>query len=281
VDPFLTAFGKSLFDLRGRFPAKTKLFGKIKMELDISDKTQRSVFSQKCYETGFSRYIISLLKHGDVFVDIGANAGYFTVLSASLVGEKGRVLAVEPELKNFNSLKRNVEINHYKNVILHRGALGSSSGSLTLHINPLNHGGNSLLPFDRYKSGNKLFTKEEIASRFGSSQLSEKVSVTTLDSLIEKHQIQKIAIMKIDVEGFEKGVLLGAKKVLSSGIVQNVMCEVNNNETRQEVFDLFKKNGYQPHRLLFAGKPEKISSDTDIARLHGNILFVKTEGKAR
>jgi hypothetical protein len=93
--------------------------------------------------------------------------------------------------------------------------------------------------------------------------------------LVEKHQIKKISIMKIDVEGFEKDVLLGARKVLANGIVENIMCEVNNDETRREVFELLENHRYYPHRLSFAGKPEKIPDGTDILSLHGNVMFTK------
>ena len=64
-----------------------------------------------------TRLIMSLLKPGQVFVDVGANLGYFSVLAASCVGPAGKVFAFEPESDNFNLLRRNIEHNNYSEVI--------------------------------------------------------------------------------------------------------------------------------------------------------------------
>jgi len=64
-----------------------------------------------------TRLIMSLLEPGQVFVDVGANLGYFSVLAASCVGPAGKVFAFEPETDNYNLLRRNIEHNNYAGVI--------------------------------------------------------------------------------------------------------------------------------------------------------------------
>lgn len=57
------------------------------------------------------------IKKGDTVLDLGAHIGYYTLLAAKLVGEKGKVFAFEPEPTNFALLKKNIKINNYQNVI--------------------------------------------------------------------------------------------------------------------------------------------------------------------
>ncbi len=164
-------------------------------------------------------------------------------------------------------------MNNYKNVIVCNCALGAEVGRQTLNINPLNHGGNSLIPFDAYASGPVSFSKEEISSRYSNKELFEQVSVETLDTIFQKYAIKEVSIMKIDVEGFELEALRGAKEALTRGVVKNIVCEVNNNKTRQEVFNIFIKNGYAPYRLSFGGTPISIPENENLAYVHDNILF--------
>lgn len=273
INPFMVAFGDTLFDLGRHITAETRIMNRFRMELDISEKTQRQIYSQKSFEASFSNFILSTLHSGDTFMDVGANVGYFTLLPASLVGEGGNVISIEPESKNFNLLERNVSLNDYHNIVLYNCALGGEKGENILNINPLNHGGNSLIPFDTYSSGGVSFSKEEMVAQYGNDGLFERVSVETLDSLVQKHAMQNVAIIKIDVEGFELDVLKGSLQTLSRRIVNHILCEVNNDTTRPEVFALFKKYGYAPSRISFSGIPMPLSNHEDIKQIRGNILF--------
>jgi FkbM family methyltransferase len=75
-----------------------------------------------------------VIKKGDVVLDLGANIGYWTCLLAELVGDKGHVYAFEPEPNNFQLLKKNVEINNYKNVTLEQKAVSNKTGKTRLFI---------------------------------------------------------------------------------------------------------------------------------------------------
>ena len=75
-----------------------------------------------------------LVDEGMNVVDIGANIGYYTLLAAELVGEKGKVFAFEPEPSNYDLLLRNVEINGYKNVTVVRKAVSNETGESSLFL---------------------------------------------------------------------------------------------------------------------------------------------------
>ena len=276
LEPFSSALGDALFDLSIPVPETARLRGVGMMRLDLSEKTQRQIFSHKCFEAGLSRYIGSVLRPGDTFVDVGANVGYFTLLSASLVGNKGAVLAIEPEEKNFASLGDNVTANAYTNTLLCRCAAGVEEKEEILNVNPLNRCGNSMLPFDTYASGETRFSKEEMIARFGEKELFERVGMRTLDGLFDEYGLGDVAMMKIDVEGFELAVLQGCLVRLARGSIRRIVCEVNNSATRRDVFSLFQRYGYAPYRLSFAGKPERLPADTPLERIQGNVLFAQT-----
>src|SRR5438094_750470 len=100
------------------------------------------------------RFIESLVHPGDVAVDVGANIGYHTLIFARAVGERGRVFAYEPDPDNFRLLRRNVELNGYRNVRPFQAAVSDRSGTLTLYLsrdNPADH--RAYLPADEARDG--------------------------------------------------------------------------------------------------------------------------------
>jgi FkbM family methyltransferase len=273
LNPFVTTLGTALFDLRGEAIETLAVAGGGSMQLDIGEKTQRQIFSQKMFEAGVSRFVLTTLREGDIFVDVGANVGYFTILSAPIVGKRGKVIALEPEKKNFAALARHAKGNGYGQIALYNCAAGAEAGTLTLNINPLNHGGNSLVPFATYASGQERYSAEEIRSRYSADELFEEVEVRTLDDLLEEQGIAQVAILKIDVEGFEASVLAGAREMIRRKAVHHIICEVNNDTERESIFALFAENGYAPSRISFGGAPVPLPIDVPIAKLHGNVLF--------
>lgn len=129
------------------------------------------------------------LKTGDYAIDVGANIGCFTLALSNLVGPSGKVYAIEPQPENFELLKRNAEGKaHVDNI-----AIGSEWNSI--RIAPL-----SSLPHTNY-GGFEL--KNEPGGK--------EISVMPLD---EYYMEKRLDFIKIDVEGMETEVLIGAEKLL-------------------------------------------------------------------
>jgi FkbM family methyltransferase len=127
-------------------------------------------------------------------VDIGANIGYYTLLAAKLVGDKGRVFAFEPEPQNYALLVRNIELNRCMNVVPVRKAVSSKTGQADLFLNR-ETGAHGFLP-----------DRENV------------IGVTTVEtvSLDEyfKGRECPIDVIKIDVEGSETEVLRGMSRII-------------------------------------------------------------------
>lgn len=175
------------------------------MILDKDDVMQLSLFPYEQIETNLVKQYVKEL---DIVVDVGANIGYYTLLMASL---KAQVHSFEPEPHNFELLKKNVELNHFSNVILHNKAVSNINGKTKLVL--ADHG------TGQHKLGN---------SKFGTKTID--VEVTTLN-------LDKIDFAKIDVEGAELLTLKGMKVLPAKMIVEF------NTEN-------FKEHGYTPYEFF-------------------------------
>lgn len=133
------------------------------------------------------------LRPGDTFLDIGANIGYLSAIGADLVGRRGQVHAFEPVPTHFEKLCRLVDLNPEYNIIANPFAAGEESSACTMYV-AHQAGQSTLVP--SYKA------RSEIADEL-------QVPVVRLDAYIERHKLGRVALIKIDAEGFELPILKG------------------------------------------------------------------------
>lgn len=178
------------------------------------------LFFKNAYEVNTTEIIKKLIKPGENFIDIGASVGYYSLLAAKKIGMKGRVYSFEPNEKVFNVLKRNIEINNFKNVIPINKAVSNFNGKKTFFL------GNIL--------GHSSFR-----SQVGGEK--KEVQVVTLDNFF-KHKKIRVDWIKIDVEGAEGFVVEGAKKIISKNKNIKIILEWSPKH--------LKEMGYKPLKLL-------------------------------
>ncbi|MGE0600065.1 MAG: FkbM family methyltransferase [Dehalococcoidia bacterium] len=142
--------------------------------------------------------IASLLKPGDVFYDVGANVGFFSLLAARQVGQAGRVFAFEPLPEIGASLVKNAGLNGFDTIQLLPYAVADRDGRANLQTTS-HPGGATLEGFGT--PGDRTGTVS--------------VGVRTLDGLLGSGIISKPNVIKIDVEGAEAAVLRGAARIIS------------------------------------------------------------------
>jgi len=132
--------------------SRSRVFGH-EMFLDPTDSIVSPTLLRDGYFEPYETTLIeSEIRPGDVVLDIGANIGYYTLIFARLVGERGRVYAFEPDPTNFRLLKKNVRANGYQNVIFVKKAVADSSGSMPLYLCPDNKGDHPALRLARLAS---------------------------------------------------------------------------------------------------------------------------------
>ena len=154
-------------------------------------------FAQGTYEPPIQDAIVSNLNAGDVFFDIGANIGFFSLIAARRVGEDGRVYAFEPVARNAAAIKRSVELNRLGMIEVFPEAVGSHSyrGELLL----AHHIGGAAL--------SSAGAPPDFSNRV-------PIDVVALDDIIGRRGLRPPSLVKIDVEGAEIDVLRGMPETL-------------------------------------------------------------------
>ena len=136
-----------------------------------------------------------LLSTGDVFIDVGANYGAYTMAASRAVGPSGRVLSFEPATQSYAVLQRNVQIGRCTNVTALRLGLSSRQQHMVLRLRD-------------DSSTNAIAHAPRPGEAF------ERIVTSTLDAELERQAIQQVHMVKIDVEGAEELVLQGASALL-------------------------------------------------------------------
>ncbi len=165
---------------------------------------------------------------GALCIDVGANIGYFTLMMARLVGTRGQVIAYEPVPENFAVLRFNADLalQDCARVSTVHAAVSDSSEPMRIVR----------------KSESTLHEVKKTQSETGDS-----IRAVTLDA--ETHRWGEntvIDFLKIDVEGFEEEVIAGARRILSSGMIRNLVVEVTPGNSAGSLDHLFRDLGAMP-----------------------------------
>lgn len=151
-------------------------------------------------------FYISYLETGMTVFDIGANIGELTLLFSRFVGTSGKVHAFEACGSTFQKLSTICELSNRSQIYLNHGAVFSENGILQLNIYDEKHSGWNTLadrPLENYDIDIKPMRQEDVVS-------------LTLDEYCGRHNINHIDLLKIDVEGAEYQVMIGAKSMFAS-----------------------------------------------------------------
>lgn len=198
-----------------------------------------SNFGFRLYRDGFyepetTMALEECLHADDTFVDLGANEGYFSVLASSRVGPGGSVFAIEPQSRCWPIIIQNILDNDCQNVKLLPFGIAAERGALEIVLTPTtNTGGSSFV-----STGRALFWPRQ------------RVHVMSLREVFTRYAIGKVALMKVDIEGYELVALESGKEVLATGQIENLLVEVHPRQLRElgrnpaEVEQLLTSFGY-------------------------------------
>lgn len=228
--------------------------------LHLGNDSSRLVFVAGCMEPNEFAYLSRVLSQGMTFVDAGANDGLYTLFAAKRVGAAGRVLSFEPSQREFDRLKENIEQNRIENVRAFQVALAEKDGTAELKIADGSHHGQNTLG-DFMHPVNLLRT--------------EPVILRTLDGILKEQGVDRVDVMKLDVEGAEMRVLEGAGTVLRD-LRPTILFEVSDSGLRfqgscaEQLFDFLRSLEYVLYAFdAVTGKPARAqlraSSDNMLA----------------
>lgn len=237
----------------------------VRIRLSLADHLQRLMYMDILHHDWFP-VLPALLRPGGVFLDVGANIGYFSLLAAGLVGPTGQVLALEPVPRTYELLSANIALNGFTHVKGECRALGASSGSLLLHIPPAEAHRDYLVTGIPMPSWSPI-----------------RVPCSTLDELLQNRDLTRIDLLKIDVEGFEPDVIRGGRSALASGRIRAMVCELSgihlahSGTTPNNVAKELESLGFQHARVHAHGRISRhplphLRTDRDY-----NLIFVHRE----
>ncbi|MEZ5028751.1 MAG: FkbM family methyltransferase [Ferruginibacter sp.] len=199
-------------------------------------------------------FLLHFLRKDDLFFDIGANVGSYTILAAGHVG--ARTVAFEPVPSTFSSLIKNIELNKLKNIAT---ALNIGLGK-----------NKSLLHFTKNFDTVNHVVKD--LSHANTDAIIE-VQVESVDEMVAKYGVP--ILTKIDVEGFETEVLAGMTETLKHPSLKAIIIELNGSGNRygfdEDLLDAqLRKNNFLPYTY------DPLKRSLLLANQHGNLNTIYT-----
>jgi len=238
---------------------KKRLHDNFYMLLNPTEHIQQQLFWYGYYEKELGDLLKKTVKPGDVFLDLGANIGYFSLLVANN-SPSVRVISFEPVASLFQNMNDNISLNNIKNISTVNAAVGEISGEEELFVSaPDNLGMSSFHQPENY-SGNK-----------------ERVKVVSIDDWFKTSRLPKIDLIKLDIEGSELGALKGMKGVLQKE-KPILIVEVNPetlsmfNLKPSDIYDYLKQLNFEGFLILEGGRL-KYLSQAEIKQTT-NVLFI-------
>ncbi len=162
----------------------------------LDEKDVLELATNEFYEPTETALLKKELKKGEIFVDIGANIGYYTLIAARLVGPRGKVYAFEPDPVNFRLLEKNIEQNGYLNVVLVNRAVSDNTRSALLYLNKTNMG------------DHRIYNPGEYRDRI-------PIRTVSLDDYFKKLD-KRVHFIKMDIQGAEAKALKGIRSLVKA-----------------------------------------------------------------
>lgn len=185
-----------------------------------------------------------LIKPGDHVLDIGANIGFYAKIISGLVGEKGRVYCFEPDSTNYNYLIKNTK--GVNNITPFNLAVSDKAEVIKVYKSKLLNVDHRTYPVNNYDSV-------------------EEINAKSIDGMLGK-EIEKVDLIKIDIQGFELTAFKGMQKLLSDSPSLKIIAEYWPHGFKRagtsaiEFYDFFDKLNYQ-FKLIDEGKISILTRD--------------------
>lgn len=169
----------------------------------VNDCITRHIYRFGSHEPVITRYLLDNIRigPGEIAIDVGANLGWYSVLLDRLSDAGSRIFAFEPDPSTYDLLTKNLLTNHASRVVAVNMALGDAPGTAQLNRYRDSNNGRHTLMAGGNSSGGKVQVRVDTLQRFWHDNLLGNA---------------RIALLKIDVEGYEYFVLRGARELLAN-----------------------------------------------------------------
>jgi FkbM family methyltransferase len=197
-------------------------------DLCVNKRSGHHYYYYGYYEPGTIAVMQKSLCPGDVFIDAGASVGQMSFVASDIVGDDGLVLSFEPHKHRYAQLIDGIALNKIVNIRAYNIGLGKEKTVVPLYTDVYSP---TMLPVAR-------------GSNF------QEAKVDTLDAVLMKEHVSEVRMLKIDVEGFEREVLLGSRTLLSSSNAPILSVEYGNSKPHSDAVEFIKEiNAYELFQL--------------------------------
>ncbi|MDQ3189994.1 MAG: FkbM family methyltransferase [Bacteroidota bacterium] len=236
----------------------------ININVNLNDWIQKQIYFFGWYELEKNETFFwkKLLNPDSVIFDIGANVGYYSLISARSIGPKGEIFAFEPVKQTFNKLQKNINLNDFKNITAENIAISDKKGHITLYTADETNIGTSSITDHLNYSGEKL-----------------SVPSITLDEYLLDKDILKIDMIKIDVEGSEFNVLKGMAETIKK-FQPHILIEILDekleavNSNKEELYSFIENFSYQSFEIISSNTCLKLKTP-----IEGGLIVFKSSEK--
>jgi len=233
---------------------------------DDGISTELALF--KTHEPLNTKLLRDYLKEGMICLDVGANIGYYTLLESKIVGDQGRVVAIEPSPINFQVLEKNLKMANTKNVNSFCLAGGDKNGILKFRL-------------DRQSNLSRILGEDEIVK---SSDTIVDVPVKKLDLFVEELNLKKLDFVRMDVEGYEYNIYMGFRSSLKKFkpmIQMEFHCMLLGAKKTRELLWMLKEDGYDiVYYIVRELDRPTVMNKNDVKRISLNqVIDLLDEGK--
>lgn len=196
------------------------------------------------------------LSKGNIFIDVGAGIGYFSAIAPEVVGDSGQVHCFEPFLPQIESIQKMIKSKPNSNIILNDCALGADEGVQDFYLNRDVRGWSSSMIKNFIEKFDEVF----------------KVRTRRLDTYLKEKNIDKVSLIKIDVEGYEYNVFKGLSGFFEETMFKPpIICEIwLYGYSLVELHDYMSNYGYQAYNIFNSKKKVDVrllSKMTDVVFL--------------
>lgn len=236
-----------------------KMPGNFYMHLNPSEHIQQQLFWYGNYESEVGELLKKIISPGDVFLDVGANIGYFSLMVAKNE-PSSTVFAFEPASHLFEKLENHIRDNYLKNIFAIHAAAGENDETGILFLADVENEGMSSLKEPENYSGKK-----------------EEIKIISLDNWMNRSALENISLIKMDVEGSELAALKGMKNIIDE-FHPLIISEINPQTLSlfglksEDIYKFIYGLGYEIYLIEKSGNLKRyVKPEPEKA---GNVLFI-------
>ena len=229
-------FVLAYFSYKKPFKVRYKTFWGDRMSFYLPEGN--AIYYYGFFEANLANFFLNFLKEGDVFFDVGAHVGYYSMLASALVGEKGVVHSFEPTPRTFNSLEKNSQTKN--NIIVNNNAVLNTDTEISF----IDYGA-------KYSAFNSFHKRTSEDTSFLKKLTEIKVKTVSLDNYCKTKQIVPDFI-KIDAEGAESLILEAMSNILKEYkpvVSIEVAGEEEWKENCRQSISILKNAGYHMYEI--------------------------------